>query len=128
MHTLICFGSLPIAIRAKRGVIAAFIDKLESTPRVSISPRYETGCNPAFFDPTQDLAFRQKPVFFGFDRMGFNFDHKLARQGEDPMQATWRLERRQREKEVGDTMSPGQQAVHDFPIEPVTEALFSRLK
>jgi hypothetical protein len=119
MHTLICFGLLPIAIRAKRGVIAAFIDKLESTPRVSISPRYETGCNPAFFDPTQDLAFRQKPVFFGFDRMGFNLDHKLARQGEDPMQATWRLERRQREKEVSEAMSPCQHAVYPSAIETV---------
>jgi hypothetical protein len=60
--------------------------------------------------------------------MRLHFDDKLASQGEDPLQATRRFERRQREEEVDEAVAPSQHTVHDLAVEAVPQALLTGLE
>src|SRR5271157_1366023 len=60
--------------------------------------------------------------------MRLHFDDELVSQGKDPFKAGQRFEWLEREKEVGEAVTPGQYAVHNLAIKTVAEALFSRPK
>ncbi len=60
--------------------------------------------------------------------MCLHLHNELASQGKDSFKSAGRFERREREKKIGEPMTLRQDAVHDLPIEPVSEALLSRLE
>jgi len=60
--------------------------------------------------------------------MCLHLDGKLMSERKNPFQTTLRFERREREKEVDDTVSPSQPVVHSFAIEAIHQALLSGLK
>ncbi len=85
--------------------------------------RGEVGRNREVPGPTQNSTTRQESIFFRIDRVRLQFDHKLASEGKDPLQAAWRFERREREEEVDEAVAAGKHAVRNQAIEPVSQPL-----
>jgi hypothetical protein len=60
--------------------------------------------------------------------MCLDLDGKLMRERKNPFQTTLRFERREREKEVGETVTPGQSLVYSVAIQAVYRTLLVGLK
>jgi hypothetical protein len=60
--------------------------------------------------------------------MRFHFNYKPTGDGKNSFQATVRLERRQREQKVGESVSPGQRPINRFAVKAIRETLLTRLK
>jgi hypothetical protein len=91
--TQMCFISVVIAFGAKPEISDVSTDRLESTRCVSVRPYGETGRNRTIPGTSEDLASREKPIFFRVDRMRHQFHHRLASQREDSLQTDWRFQR-----------------------------------
>ena len=79
-------------------------------------------------DAAEDLPALQKPILVRSRGMRRDFDGELARERGDAPQPARGLERREREEEVVETMTPGQGTVDRLPVPPVPHALLAGLK
>src|SRR5690349_15383083 len=73
-------------------------------------------------------SLEQESVLVRIHRMCLDFDDVIAREREDARETARRLQGRQREEKVGDTVPPRQPAVDHPPIEAIQVALLARLE
>ncbi len=77
---------------------------------------------------THQLLANKETVFAWIHRMRFHLNVGAKSEIEDFLQPGGRLERRQREKEIGHAVTPGDPLILPRAIPPVDSAFFSRLK